>query len=207
MKLDNMHLNFLSGKNKNMFRKYKYESKKELNNNYDKLFFNFLCIVNPDKLNYEYNRIHEKNIKYEMSHEMIDFKYKKIENVINNLCYEDDINLHTLSALASFNNINLIYNNNNIYSVLCDCNNSSRPYFLVNMNKDIYQICKEKLEKIKSNCYNVENILKPMYSMTHYKLDDLKEMIDKMKIELEVEKKYKKQELYDKIKQQLNNDL
>ena len=46
-----------------------------------------------------------------------------------------------------------------------------------------------------------------MYSMTHYKLDDLKEMIDKMKIELEVEKKYKKQELYDKIKQQLNNDL
>ena len=153
MKLDNMYLNFLSGKNKNIFRKYKYESKKELNNNYDKLFFNFLCITSPDKLIYDYNRTNEKNIKYEISHKMIDFKFKKIENVINNLCYEDDINLHTLSALASFNNINLIYNNNNIYSVLCDSNNTNNVYFLVNMNKDIYQICEDKVEKIKSNCY------------------------------------------------------
>tara|TARA_Y100000389_G_C17471366_1_gene531527 strand:- start:5822 stop:6445 length:624 start_codon:yes stop_codon:yes gene_type:complete len=207
MKLDNMYLNFLSGKYKNIFRKYKYETKKELNNNYDKLFFNFLCIISPDKLSYEYNRIYEKNIKYEMSHKMINFKYKQIDNVINNLCYEDDINLHTLSALASFNNVNLIYSNNNIYSVLFVSNDSDKPFFLVNMNKDIYQICKDKLEKIKSNCYNVENISKPIYSITHYKLDDLKEIIDKMKIELEIDKKYKKQELYDKIKQQLNNDL
>ena len=205
LKLDDMYLNFLTVKNKNVFRKYKYETKKKLNNNYDKLFFNFLCIISPEKLTCKYNRIDEKNIKYEISHKMIDFKYKQIENVINNLCYEVDINLYTLSALASFNNVNLIYSNNNIYSVLSD--NSDKSFFLVNTNKDIYQICEDKLDKIKSTCYNVENILKPMYSMSYYKLDDLKEMIDKMKIELETDKKYKKQELYNKIKQQLNNDL
>ena len=207
IKLNEYYLHFLSGRNKNMFEKFKSEKTKKLNNNYDKLFFNFLAIVSPDKLNYKYNNCVENQIKYEISQKISEIKFKQVDKVINNLCYEEKINLYSLSCLSFFYNLNMIYNKNNIYCILNNSINNNSLYLLVNGNSDIYYINEDKLDKIKNSCYEIKNLLKPIYSITNYKINELKEIIAEMKIELDEDKKYKKKELYDKIIQQLNNDL
>ena len=59
-----------------------------------------------------------------------------MNNVIENMCYEENINLYTLSALCKYNNLNFIYVNENIkYEMFY--NEDSNSYYLVNNNKDI----------------------------------------------------------------------
>tara|TARA_Y100000741_G_C18230665_1_gene549653 strand:- start:784 stop:1344 length:561 start_codon:yes stop_codon:yes gene_type:complete len=172
--------------------------KSKLDNNFDKLFFNFLIIIGYPGLDINYNNNIEKNIKYIFAQNLEKIKFKKINNVIENLCYEENINLYTLSALCKYNNLNFIYINENIkYEMFY--NEDSNSYYLVNNNKDIKFVKKENLYKICENKYNIQNIEKPINSITYYKLDELSEIYNKINNDYG-HTKYKKKEMYEIIK-------
>jgi len=194
------YLHFLCKSNKPQ-RVSREIKKSKLDNNFDKLFFNFLIIIGYPELDINYNNNIEKNIKYNFAQNLEKIKFKKMNNVIENMCYEENINLYTLSALCKYNNLNFIYVNENIkYEMFY--NEDSNSYYLVNNNKDIKFIKKENLYKICENKYNIQNIEKPINSITYYKLDELSEIYNKINNDYS-DIKYKKKEIYEIIKKNI----
>lgn len=186
-------------------KKYNHRNKKikknKLDNNYDKAFFNFLDIIKY-KIPINYNKIIERQIKLEICQQMENFKFKTKDKVNENLCYDEHINLFTLSCLCNFFDINIMFVNENVYCIL-NHNNINNNVYGINKNKDIYNIKNDKLEFIKENYYKIDNITKPIYSITKYKLDELKEIATIL--HLEYDNKYKKNNIYELIKEHLNN--
>ena len=175
-----------------------------LNNDFDKLFFNFLIIIKHSNIDINYNKNIEKTIKYNIAQNLENIKFKKLNNVINNLCYEDDINLYTLSALCKYYNLNFFYINKNIiYNMFY--NDETENYYLVNNNKDIKYTKKENFIKMCKDLYNIENIQKPLNSVTYYKLNELEDIYNNLN--LENNKNYKKKELYEYIKNYIDSLL
>ena len=177
--------------------------KDKLINDFDKLFFNFLNIISyniPD----HYNKTIEKKIKYEISHTLENFKFKLKNDVIENLCFQDNINLYTLSCLASYYKLNLVYYHETIYFKMWN-NDESQQYYFVHFNKDMNCGKIEKLEHIYKNCYEIKEIHKPIYSLTFYKLEELKEICQQLNLLIHESKKYKKKDYYDLIKEYLIN--
>ena len=180
--------------------------KEKLNNNFDKLFFNFLIIAMPEILSTQYDLVKERKLKYEFSHKMENMKYKKIDNVVNNLCYENCITLHTLAALSFMFNKSIFYSNNNIYCTLNKTISNDNSYYIVTQDREIYIISKERLSLLKETKFHLEDITRPFYSITYYKLDELRKIVNELNIELE-DRKYCKKELYEIIAQYFNKVL
>lgn len=189
---------FLNNKDKQI--QYKPNKKNNLSYDFDKLFFNFLIIIKYN-IPFNYNKHIEKNIKYEIAHDMEKFKFKLKNKIIENLCYEDNINLYTLFGLSTFFNKNLLFFKECIYFKMFT--NHSNVFYLINENKDIFQIKEDKKNLILEENYELTDINKPIYSITHYKVYDLELICDKIKIKLN--EKYKKKELYEFIKNYLIN--
>ena len=185
-------------------KKYNYKHKRIKKNiidiNFDKLFFNFLTIIKY-KIPINYNKIIEKQIKLEICQKIEEFKFKLKDKVNENLCYDDTINLYTLSCLCNYYKINMIFINENVYFILNFIEDNVN--YGININKDIYNLKQEKLEHIIENYYKIDNINKPIYSITKYKLDELKDISNIL--HLEYDNKYKKNDIYELIKQHLNN--
>lgn len=132
-------------------------------------------------------------------------KLKKI-NVINNLLYEDT-NFHTLKALCISNNLSIVIVFNHCYSELIFGDTPS--YIFVNEgNNSFYmkEYSKEELEKEKKDKIFIKDLEKKMNSVSFYKVDELKDMAKKLKIDIvdSNNKKKKKVVLYDEIKLKLN---
>jgi hypothetical protein len=192
--IDNYRNHFL---NKKFDYKYTHSNKSiknKLSNNFDKLFFNFLNIINYN-IPYNYNKHIETTIKYDISKTLENAKLKKKETIVNNLSIENEINLFTLFELSNVYNINLIYFNESIYHLSINDENNNK-FYMVNSDKDIYHVKYEKIEKIIETCLEIKNIYKPFYSLSHYKLEELKKYIDILKINLSTDKKYKKIDYY-----------
>tara|TARA_B110000285_G_scaffold137144_1_gene153612 strand:+ start:161 stop:721 length:561 start_codon:yes stop_codon:yes gene_type:complete len=177
------------------------KKKSKLDNNFDKLFFNFLIIIEYPELDINYNNNIEKNIKYNFAQNLENIKFKKMNNVVENLCFEENINLYTLSALCKYYNLNFIYINENIKFEMF-YNESGNSYYLVNNSKDIKFVKKENLSKICENKYDIKNIEKPINSITYYKLDELTEIYNKINNDYS-DIKYKKKEMYEIIKKNI----
>ena len=199
------YLHFLcKSNNKYVKLDKKIKKKINLNNNFDKLFFNFLIIIKYPNLDINYNKNKEKIIKYDIAKNLEKIKFKQINNVINNICYEDNINLYTLSALCKYYKLNFFYINENItHNMFYD--EYTESYYLVNNNKDIKYVKKENYIKMCKNVYNIENIQKPLNSITYYKLNELEDIYNKLNIEKN--EKYKKKDLYDNIKNYIDSLL
>lgn len=180
--------------------------KEKLNNNFDKLFFNFLIITMPEILSTQYDLVKERKLKYEFSHKMENMKYKKIDNVVNNLCYDNCITLHTLAALSFMFNKSIFYSNNNIYCTLNKTISNETSYYIVTQDREIYIISKERLSLLKETKFQLEDITRPFYSITYYKLDELRKIVNELNLELE-DRKYCKKELYEIIVQYFNKVL
>lgn len=194
------YLHFLCKSNKP--RRASREIKKsKLDNNFDKLFFNFLIIIGYPELDINYNNNIEKNIKYTFAQNLEKIKFKKLNNVVENLCFEENINLYTLSALCKYYNLNFIYINENIKFEMF-YNEGSDSYYLVNNRKDIKFVKKENVSKICENKYDIKNIEKPINSITYYKVDELTEIYNKMNNN-NSDIKYKKNEMYEIIKKNI----
>lgn len=172
------------------------KNEKKLNNNFDKLFFNFIAFFIPERLTHSYDKVQERTFKYEFSHKMENIKFKNIDAVINNLCYEDNINLNTLSALSVLFHKKIFFYSDN---VLCDLNQNyshDTCCHIVDYTKSIYTISHGKLTDLKEQSYIIPNVIKPIYGVSRYKLLELQDILSVLN--LTVEKKNKKN-IYDKI--------
>jgi|TARA_B110000114_G_scaffold175115_1_gene204360 hypothetical protein len=185
-------------------KKFKKSKRVKLNNNYDKLFFNFLLIVRMESISLDYNKNVELKLKYEFAQKMENMKFKKIEDVINNLCYDDNINLKTLSALCVLLSKTMFYFSQNVFVMLNQNENTeNEKSYLVEDDLSIVCVKKEKQKELQDTSFEIHNLEKPFYSMSHYKVDELKEI--SLIIGLNVEGK--KKDIYEKISQHLSNAI
>jgi hypothetical protein len=181
--------------------------------NEDELFWCFyICKYDLDNYKYEVKNQYfsiEKNEKFNYI-KIISSKDKDIlkilkenkikkSHIIDDLANNKNINLNTLFTLCLIEKINLIYVDNNKYcEKIIDINKNiniiykyKTNYLLeLNINKEDDKINIIREDKIK---LDLDNKLK---KITNYKIDELRLMIKKLKIEIEIKKK-KKNELYD----------
>lgn len=184
-------------------KKFRKNKKTRLNNNYDKLFFNFLLLVKMDELELDYNKNNEIEFKYDFAQKIENIKIKKIENIINNLCYEDNINLKTLSALCCYFSKSMCYFSENIFVTLNVPQESTEQVYLVKNDLSIVCVKKEIIKELREKSFEIQDLNKPFYSMSHYKLDELKDIASIIGIDSEGKKK----DIYEKITQHLGNAI
>ena len=203
-------------------------NKNNLLSNYDNLFWVFYILNNQtseeelDKINKFKN---EKNIKFNIIEQVKINKNKIKQNkftlntIEDNLINDSKITYKTFLILCLINDINLIIIlDNKIYTTLISDENKSeikKENFNIidikrkhskditnnNLLVNILELDNSKLiEKLK-NLYYVENIEKPLKSISSYCLDDLIGIADKLHINYYNEdgKKMKKQDIYLKI--------
>lgn len=201
------YLHFAKGNKKesdDFGRKIKKNKREKLNNNYDKLFFNFLLVVRAEELSLDYNKNVETKLKYEFAQKMENMKFKKLDSVINNLCYEENINLKTLSALCCLFSKTMYYYSQSVFVELNKCEtDDSEKIYLVKADSSIICIKKEKQAELKENSFEIQSLDKIFYSMTHYKVDTLKEI--GLLIGLNIDGK--KKDIYERISQHLSNAI
>ena len=96
----------------------KYENKnlnhsneKKLVSNIDTLFFNFLNIIKHKSINEFYDKNVEKNIKLKIVQNFENIKYKKKDNIVQHISYEDEVNLVDMAFLAYCYKLNFCYVN------------------------------------------------------------------------------------------------
>lgn len=199
------YIHFAKGNKKdvdNFGKKFKKNKREKLNNNYDKLFFNFLLIVRVEELSLDYNKNMEMKLKYEFAEKMENMKFKKQKNVIDNLCFEENINLKTLSALCCLFSKTMYYYSQSVFVELNKCEtDDSEKIYLVKADSSIICIKKEKETELRENSFEIQSLDKIFYSITHYKVNELKEI--KLVLGLNIDGK--KKDIYEKIFQHLSN--
>jgi hypothetical protein len=117
---------------------------------------------------------------------------------------EPKMSLEVFINLCRFYDISVIITNKKI-SMYINPLEEKLPYYMnINENKnyiikllDEEQSKKYELNKILNNNLMVENIVKPFKSLSSYKLNELKEMNEKLS--LGIDNKDKKQDLYNKL--------
>jgi hypothetical protein len=117
-------------------------------------------------------------------------KFKKKEIIMNNLVYEKDISLDTLSVLCNYYKVNIIYIKGRTFVKL---GNSDKPFWMMNEHNNF-------IEDIDVENYLEVSLEKPLKSVSYYLLAQLQDMSRRLLLPVE---NYKKQELYNSIKQVL----
>ena len=178
---------------------------KERNNNYDKLFFNFLVMINYD-FTYDYNRSIEQKIKINIIENVnkMNIKYKSFDKMIDKMTYNENISVDIFDLLSKAYNLNIILYDDNIYYCIIN-NHSSSKIYCIDYMFNLYEKEYENIEFIKEGKYEIKNLQKPFYSMSHYKLDELKEIYNIMGMEEHM--KMKKKEYYDEINKYIKNSI
>lgn len=193
--IENDNLNYNYSINNKINNIDHYEELNNINSStHDKLFWYYYVLkYGLDQYNNIKNRFtEEKNKKIEIietirknkSHLKL-FKIS-ITDIENDLLNEKKIKLNTFFYLINLFNLNLYYKFKNML-------------FIVNINSGIKFILKNEnnnliLEELK-NDLNIDNywipkdFVKPLRSITYYKLDDLKEIVNKLLIDHSIFKK------------------
>ena len=122
----------------------------------------------------------------------------KLNDIENNLMYEENIHLNTLIALCIVHSYNIIVLHGNVYwdNIL----NSEKKTLCIKKNNDKYGINLEKVDmfNLKENRIIVDNINKPLKAISSYKVNDIRDLCKKFNINvMKSPTKYKtKKELY-----------
>ena len=179
----------------------------------DKLFWCFYLIKNGE-LKYELidnkSIITEKQLKIGYVEKLRNYKqiikqykFTTLSNIENNLANEDKISINTFLTLCVIENINVYLIKKNTYYELCM--NDSNDIFLIyvlNNGKFGYEKNINKTDNIKSTFFKLDNMEKPIKSITYYKVSDLLEICNKLSIETinkETNKSKSKKDLYEDI--------
>jgi len=117
-------------------------------------------------------------------------KFKKREIIMNNLVYEKELTLDTLSVLCVYYQVNVLYLKGRTYVKM---GNSEKPYWMMNEFNQF-------IEEIDIQNYLEVSLEKPLKSVSYYLLAQLQDMSRRLLLPVE---NYKKQELYHSIKQVL----
>lgn len=202
MKLDQYNIYFLKYKYDILDSNHMKAKKAHLNYDYDKLFFNLLNIVKHPELDMFYNRHKEKSIKLNICNHLDEYKIKKKAQICEHLSYEENIDLPVFNTLVMYFKLNICYVCENIYIKMFH-NENSDHYYILNKDLTLKAVKYEKIQEVIDNNYEIENIYKPLNSLSYYKVDQLKEIGTKLKINMK--EKLKKTELYEIIIQHLYN--
>jgi hypothetical protein len=209
-----------NNKNEQTYKKTTNENNFFFPKEKDGLFWCFYIIKNGDV---KYDSIYHKNevlasqIKIEYVEKIRKekqtvktYKFDTISNIESNLANDKILNIKTFLTLCAIENINILYTHNktyyelltndtdNIYIVNCLDKGSGSHY-----KKYGYQLqTKDYANNIKSTLYKVDNIDKPLKSLSYYKVEDLIKICNKLVIETinkQNGKEKLKKELYESI--------
>jgi len=161
------------------------------------------------------NIVFEKNIKIEYveklrkeKQQIKPYKFASLHNIENDLVNENKIDAKTFLTLCVLENMNVVFIKRKTYYELSV--NDNDEYFVVQfIHADKFgfqQMNKIETEKYKKDLFQIENIDKPIKSITYYKVEDLINICTKLGIEFTNTsngKKKPKKELYENIVQQL----
>lgn len=155
------------------------------------LFTQFYKRVNEiDRSHIDDTTYQEWNERARLAEKLETMKFKQKETIINNLVYDKELMLETLSILCSFYKVNLIYVKGRTFIKMIY---SDKPNWFMNEHNQF-------IEELNIDSYLEVTLEKPLKSVSYYKLADLQDMSTRLLLPLE---KYKKQELYNSIKQVL----
>ena len=129
--------------------------------------------------------------------------------VEENLTNDKRINLDTFLFLIAVNEMNLIYINGQTYYE--ELYSDEEKICIIKYEKEqdkygLYEVSKEKLEELKKTRLHIQNISKPIKSLSSYKVLELKEICKTLNIDImKTETKCKtKKELYQLIQEKIN---
>lgn len=132
----------------------------------------------------------------------------KRNNVENNLVNDIKLNLNTVYSLCIIHNCNFIYIDDYMYfNKIVDVN---KRYCVIKKEKDNYGIYLndsiQDIIELKNKLIVVDNIDKPLKSITNYKREQLINMCKILNIvyEIEGQKKFTKKKLYSLIQEKIN---
>jgi len=179
----------------------------------DSLFWCFYIMKNGDA---NYEMIEHKNILIEKKYkiEYVEkvrkekqivktYKFATLTHIENNLANENQLDIKTFLSLCAIENLNVLFVKNKTYFELL-MNDSNELYivYLLQNNKYGYEINHINAEQIKTTLYKLDNIDKPIKSITGYKLLELVEICNKLAIDIVNKEKNKnkcKKDLYESI--------
>jgi hypothetical protein len=173
---------------------YKPKHKRKVIIDYDPMFyaiFNKIHNYDVTHVNYvDYSKINEKQEKIKIATEIEKLEKNKLkskdkDDIVQNLMYENKINLKTLNGLCMVYKINVLYIKDNIF---INMNHGSSDALYLENNRIIDPI------DISSK-YEV-NLDKPLRCASYYKIDDLRQISTQLHLPIE---NIKKQQLYDSI--------
>lgn len=152
------------------------------------LFTHFYKRVNQiDRTQIEDTTYNEWNERTLLAEKIEGLKFKQKERIINNLVYDKELFLETLSILCSYYKVNVYYVRGRTFVKMVY---SDKPIWFMN---DTNQF----IDEIDVSNYLEISLEKPLKAVSGYCLAELKEMSVKLLLPIE---KYKKQELYNSIK-------
>ena len=165
----------------------------------DTLFWCIYNIIYPNNIIHN-DFIEEKRIKFKWMEMIKQNKklYKKYILVQPFLICHNKINIHTVDAICHLFDISIILTNNNSY--IHFNKNEIKPTF-INYTSNKYIIVRnETYDNVINNYIHIEDYTKLIYTITKYKVADLKIMALKLCIDV---KNKKKAEIYEIIKNKL----
>jgi hypothetical protein len=144
-----------------------------------------------DRTSIEETTYNEWNERTLLAEKLESIKFKKKEIIINNLAYEKELSLDTLNVMCSYYKVNLIYIRERTFIRMCY---SEKPIWYMNDTHDF-------IDEINLDTMLEVPLEKPLKSVSYYLLPQLQDMSRRLLLPVE---KYKKQELYNSIKQVLS---
>lgn len=186
-------------------RNKKHAKRKRTYNDYDKLFFNVLMMLNQcNFLKYDKNVETLKKIELLDIIQLKNIQNKRIEKISEIMTSNDKINVNALDVIASTFKLNIIIYDDRCYYKMN--HGIKESYFCIDWLYNISEKSSENLSFITDNKYQIENIQKPIYSITRYKNEELKDLLDNLSLTLSKDKP-KKKDFYDVIKEYFENSI
>lgn len=172
--------------------KKKKEKKKLVLNDY--LFYSFFYKINNLDIT-SFDKYNEKQEKVKLAEKLDKMKFKNKDFIMNNLLYDKTIHLMTLNILCVYYKVSLIFVIQNAY---CKMNVFDDNILFMNSKYEFIQFDVAQLETY----YEITQLDKPLYSLAYYKVPDLIEICDKLKLPHD---NMKKQNIYNNIRSYLIN--
>lgn len=189
---------------KNNNRQSNKQPLNKITNNSDELFWTIYKIVEGEyKYETNCNFKTEKDFKIKCIEDLRLIKTKLktyklcLNRVEDQLLNHKKINLETFFALSLLFSLNIFYVWNNKFFEF-NCNENTDIIVIYNNNNNITIIDNSKIEFYRNNLFYVENLNKPLKSVTSYSKDELIDIAKKLNIE-NIPSKITKKDIYEKI--------
>lgn len=179
----------------------------------DTLFWCFYLMKHGD-VKYEMlehkNILTEKKLKIEYVEKIRNekqtvktYKFATLTHIENNLANETQLDVKTFLTLCAVENLNVLFvKNKTYYELLMNDNHEIHIVHLLQNFKYGHVINHINAEQIKTSLYKLDNIDKPIKTLTAYKLSELIEICNKLSIDIinnQTNKSKCKKELYEEI--------